>query len=367
MRRNWKRTWKTLLALALCAVLVTPAEAQRGGRNRGQGGQGGRGGGRGGGRTKARNQGAAEAKKAEKAAQERAAQLAKKKKAEITAWAEAGRKRAAPREANLKRKEQSVGDMGPIFRSRCGTCHANPDPTVPADATWISSIATTRCRELPPDIRERMIDYLKTADSFRPHPVTRYAEPAPGQASISSGVAGELFLTSDAGTDYRLAWTEGQETEKRVLAPGRYKLTGYRATRGEWTVSMSGGQRTITVAPDKNVPIKFGLGLEAILTANPTVGTGSLNSAAISLVLHDAQGQSVSLYQGGRRVRIPFQVVDANGTASNHGVLAYASEGRAEAPVSVPLGGKSWARVSLPFDLPFKVGGIQKVELPSPR
>ena len=70
----------------------------------------------------------------------------------------------------------------------------------------------------------------------------------------------------------------------------------------------------------------------------------------------------MSVYRGSTRMQIPFHV-ETNAGGTQHGVMAYTSEGRAEATIEVPVGQASFARVHLPT-LPFPVTGSPRIPLP---
>jgi hypothetical protein len=146
----------------------------------------------------------------------------------------------------------------------------------------------------------------------------------------------------------RPKWGPDQAGEKRVLAPGKYQLYGYRVFSGDWTISASGGQRSIAQ-------------LEVELSAKP--GRDRPNTTILEFGLRDAHGQAVSVYRGNTRMQIPFRV-ETDAGATQHGVMAYTSEGRAEATIEVPVGQASFARVDLP-KLPFPVTGSPRIPLPA--
>jgi hypothetical protein len=253
-----------------------------------------------------------------------------------------------------------------MFRTHCATCHTVPDPAFPTDGAWLARLSETRCRELPPELALAMSSYLREATDFRPHPITLHAEPAAGSAAIRSDLEGEVFLRGTGGAQYRLTWVQGQAGEKRVVAPGQYTLTGYRVVRGPWMLSASGCDRAVALRPDSTLDLRVPPTVRIELAVGPAVGGGRLNAALLSLTLRDLHGEPLSVYKDGKRLAIPFQVETKSG-AVQHGVLAYANDGRAEAMIEIPLGQAASGRVDLPFDFPFQVEGNRRVPLPPAR
>jgi hypothetical protein len=249
-----------------------------------------------------------------------------------------------------------------FFRKNCASCHVVPDPTQPADAVWLAGLERTLCRDLTPELRDGLAEYLRKPDAPRPHAITSHAEPAPGQAAIAANLEGEVFLRADSGGFFRLKWAGGQAGEKRVIAPGKYLLYGYRLFSGGWTVSASGGQRSIALRADQSLPMRLEPELEVELAARPVHDADRPNSMTLGFALRDAHGQAVSIYRGNTRMQIPFRVETEAG-ATQHGVMAYTSEGRAEATIEVPVGQPAFARVDLP-KLPFPVTGAPRIALP---
>jgi hypothetical protein len=345
------------LTLFLCLLLAGVADAQ--GRGRKGGGRGGRGGG-GGGR---RNNGAEvqRAKKAEASAEKKAQQLKQQNAKRAKSWAEEQKQKAIARQAAMQAKEKGPVEVASFFRNNCSACHVVPDPDLPGDQIWLAGLGTTRCRDLTPEVRAELAEFLRGAESRRPYAIAAHAEPAPGQAAVTSNLEGELFLRAQSGALYRLQWGPGQAGEKRVIAPGKYRLTGYRVVKDGVILSSSGGQRTISVMPDQRIPLRLDPKLEIDLRATP--GRGGKNAVALEFALRDAHGQAVSVYRDGTRVPISFGIETGSGP-SQQGVMSYMSEGRAEAEVEVPAGAPAFARVALPR-LPFPVEGSPRVALPA--
>jgi hypothetical protein len=347
-----------ILTLFLCLLLVGLADAQ--GRGRKGGGRGGRGGGGGRQNNGAEAQRAKKAEaNAEKQAQKQKQQNAKRAKS----WAEQQKKRAEARQAAMRAKQKGPVEIATFYRSNCSACHVVPDPALPADSLWLAGIATTQCRDLTPELREELAEFLRGAETFRPHAIASHAVPAPGQASVTSKLEGEVFLRAESGAYYRLQWGPGQAGEQRVIAPGKYRLCGYRVVKDGVTLSASGGQRSIAVQPDQHLPLRLEPELEIDLSATPGPGRGGSNTVGLAFALRDSHGQAISVYRNGTRVPISFAIETESGP-TQQGVMAYTSEGRAAAEIEVPVGQPAFARVGLPR-LPFPVGGSPRVALPA--
>ena len=131
----------------------------------------------------------------------------------------------------MKSKLGAVPEMDTVFRKSCSSCHVVPDPELPADGLWLAGLETTLCRSLTPELRDGLTEFLRDAEGLRPNALTSHAEPAPGQASIAANLEGEVFLRADSGASFRLAWGPDEAGQKRVIAPGKYQLYGYRVFR----------------------------------------------------------------------------------------------------------------------------------------
>lgn len=340
-----------VLVLTLCLLLAGLADAQGRGKK-----------GRGGGKKKQQQQ-QENAKKAKQAAQKKSKEQQQAKTKQLKDWASKAKQQAEARQAAMKSKlGAAVPEMDTVFRKSCASCHVVPDPELAADGVWLASLETTLCRSLTPEMREGLSEFLRDAEGLRPNALTTHAEPAPGQASIAANLEGEVFLRAESGSVFRLAWGPDQAGQKRVIAPGKYQLYGYRVFNGNWTLSASGSPRPIVLKADQNLSMRLEPELEIELAAAPSRDKEKPNTMALEFGLRDAHGQGVSVYRGGTRMQIPFHVeTDAGGT--QHGVMAYTSEGRAEATIEVPVGQASFARVHLPT-LPFPVTGAPRIPLP---
>lgn len=342
------------LVLVLCLLLAGFADAQ------GRGKKGKHGGG------KKKQQQSAQAKQANKAkesAQKKAKEQQQQRSKQGKEWAEKNKQLAEKRQAAMKANAAVAPEADMVFRKNCASCHVVPDPAQPGDAVWLAGLEQSLCRKLTPDLRDGLSEYLRGPEASRPQALTSHAEPAPGQASIAANIEGEVFLRAEAGGFFRLKWDTGQSGEKRVLAPGKYQLYGYRVHSGGWTISSSGGQRTIALKPDQNLPMRLEPEFELELAARPTHDREQPSSMILDFALRDAHGQTVSVYRSGTRMQIPFRVETDSGP-TQHGVMAYGSEGKAEATIEVPVGQAAFARVNLPT-LPFPVTGQPRIALPA--
>jgi len=219
-----------VLVLVLCLLLAGFADAQGRGKK-------GKGGGKGGKKGQQQQQQSAQAKKAKQAAQEKSKQQQQSRTKQNKEWANKAKQQATARQAAMKTKLGAVPEMDAIFRKSCASCHVVPDPELPADGVWLAGLKTTLCRSLTPELRDGLTEFLRDADELRPYALTSHAEPAPGQASIAANLEGEIFLRADSGASFRLAWGPDEAGQKRVIAPGKYQLTGYRVFSGDWTLS----------------------------------------------------------------------------------------------------------------------------------
>ena len=127
-----------------------------------------------------------------------------------------------------------------------------------------------------------------------------------------------MFLKRDA-TDLRLRWTGAEgEAPERAVAPGSYRLFGYRVVRGEWMLSTTGGRQELelsagelrTLSPGQTIHVK------------PRAQRKG-DQLRFNVPVTNGRGMGLTIYQGGERVRLTCSVLDAEGNVLTTAPLRY--------------------------------------------
>lgn len=148
---------------------------------------------------------------------------------------------------------------------------------------------------------------------------------ARGQSGVKSSIGqGAVILRDAHQREIRLSWDkQGQAGETRALAPGTYTVVGYRAVKKtangtEWMITatsinfaklvVKAGEITTVSVPRK------------ILQSGRLVRRGS--STNVNMALTYGRG-GVTIYQNGKRIPMPFRVVDGYGRTIGSGTIDY--------------------------------------------
>ncbi len=129
---------------------------------------------------------------------------------------------------------------------------------------------------------------------------------------------GEIFLKNDQGKAFRLVWSKSVRG-RRALSPGRYSLVGFRLTQGEWMLSStSDGRNTVVVRGGKTTPLEIDSTIKLKLRARRHRGK-TLLMMGITTRSH----KGLSIYHKGRRIPIPYRVIDSRGQRTADGLMRY--------------------------------------------
>ena len=124
--------------------------------------------------------------------------------------------------------------------------------------------------------------------------------------------------------EIRLSWDKkGQAGETRALAPGTYTVVGYRAVKKsddgtEWMITATSIDfATLVVKSGEiaTVPVP-----KKILQSGRLARHGS--NTNVNMALTYGRG-GVTIYQNGKRIPMPFRVVDASGKTVGSGTIDY--------------------------------------------
>ena len=174
-----------------------------------------------------------------------------------------------------------------------------------------------------------MIAYLESEDVTRPSTIDSAAKREGDEAlgTVTSTIGhGELFLhpTGDKTTWLRLRWSPDDADRTRPLAPGTYVVTGYRrlataedGTPWIWSTT-SPGYRTLEVKAGDTVHVEvrdwIGLDTRAVFRKG---------KHRVGLLFLAEKKLGNTLYRGGKRIGIRWQLRDALGEVLDEGPMGY--------------------------------------------
>ena len=151
------------------------------------------------------------------------------------------------------------------------------------------------------------------------------AKAADGESGVRASIkVGAVLLRDGHGKEIRLSWDKkGQGGETRALAPGRYKVVGYRMVEPgsdgeEWMITATSahfGNLNVHNRQVAMVPVP-----KAIVQGGKVDRNGS--SANVNMALNYGHG-GVTIYRDGRRIDMPFRVVDSAETVYAKGKINY--------------------------------------------
>ena len=151
------------------------------------------------------------------------------------------------------------------------------------------------------------------------------AKASKGESGVRSSIeVGAVLLRDGHGEEIRLSWDKkGQSGEVRPLAPGKYRVVGYRIEkRGgdgtEWMITASSASfADLTVETGKvvNVPVP-----KSISQGGHVSHRGS--DANVMMMLAFGRG-GVTIYRDGERIPMPFRLLDPSGNSVGGGSIEY--------------------------------------------
>ncbi|MCH7540118.1 MAG: hypothetical protein IH999_06945 [Proteobacteria bacterium] len=146
-----------------------------------------------------------------------------------------------------------------------------------------------------------------------------------GDSGVRSSIeVGAVLLRDEHGREIRLSWDKKKQAgETRALAPGRYKVVGYRMVKpgsdgDEWMITATStnfGNLNVHEGQVTEVPVP-----KAISQGGHVRHKGS--SANVMMVLAFGKG-GVTIYRDGERIPMPFRVLDGSGNKVGGGNIEY--------------------------------------------
>jgi len=146
-----------------------------------------------------------------------------------------------------------------------------------------------------------------------------------------------LFLKGPQKKVYRLEWKSSDKDRRRALPPGPYTITGYRLARTDehgkkWFLSAtSHGYRKIHVLAGK--PLKVEIDPRIHLSTNAEVQAGKLRGSMMisgdraggrhGILLKAVRRIGLSIYRSGKRIPIPYRVLDNKNAKLASGTMKY--------------------------------------------
>ena len=136
-----------------------------------------------------------------------------------------------------------------------------------------------------------------------------------------------MFLEDSKGKVYRLSFGEREAetaSDKRTLPAGDYVWTGYRVVKED----AEGKPWTLSVTSPEIRKIKLKAGKEVQLEVDPSIRFHGRVSRQgdhfqLGMVIQGMDGAGLSIYREGRRIPIPFQLLDAQGAVVDSGKMRY--------------------------------------------
>ena len=149
--------------------------------------------------------------------------------------------------------------------------------------------------------------------------------------------AGELFLRGPKKKAYRLVWKANDKDRRRALPAGLYTITGYRLSRKdrqgkEWFLSAtSHGHKKIQVSAGK--PTRVEIDSRIHLSTSASARTGKLRGNMMisgdgaggrgGNILIPTRRIGLSIYRSGKRISIPYRVLDRDKAELASGIMKY--------------------------------------------
>lgn len=146
-----------------------------------------------------------------------------------------------------------------------------------------------------------------------------------------------MFLRGPKREVYRLEWKARDKDRRRSLPPGLYTITGYRLSRqdkhGEkWFLSAtSHGHRKLQVASDKPARVEIDPRIHLSTSAATQAGklrgsmmlSGDSSGGRSGDILKAARRIGLSIYRSGKRIPIPYRILDNKKAELASGIMKY--------------------------------------------
>ena len=155
-------------------------------------------------------------------------------------------------------------------------------------------------------------------------------EAAPGEGDAKSGSAsasfeeGSLIVSNAKGELIRLAWEPREgltmpQDRRRALEPGEYRLVGYRVVTRDasglrWHVSATGKMKKLVVESGRDLRVDVD---ERIRVAQRFDGKSA------GMEIRGDGGAGLTIYRDGKRIPVPYRVVDDSGAVLARGDMRY--------------------------------------------
>ena len=162
---------------------------------------------------------------------------------------------------------------------------------------------------------------MRSTELVRPRTIDAEDEQGPHHAAVTAPFdgsdAGEVFLQDEDGLLFRLRWAAGETDGKRVLAPGTYRLKGYRVVRGDWFVSASAGDRELELEEGRTTELEIDPSIRFKLRAKRNG-----HKSMLSMTILGEQRMGLSIYRAGKRIPVAYTVL-AGGEEVASGTMRY--------------------------------------------
>ena len=151
------------------------------------------------------------------------------------------------------------------------------------------------------------------------------AEAADGESGVRSSIeVGAVLLRDGHGEEIRLSWDKnGQAGETRALAPGRYKIVGYRMVEPgsdgeEWMITATSANfGALNVRSGQSATVQVPASIQQ---SGRIVHRGGTTNVQMAFVYGKG---GVTVYRNAARIPMPFRVVDASGRVVGSGNIEY--------------------------------------------
>jgi hypothetical protein len=146
-----------------------------------------------------------------------------------------------------------------------------------------------------------------------------------GQSSISCDTPATALLLRDAHKKaIRVSWDDPKKAgEARPLGAGSYTVVGYRISKKdrsgtEWMLTSSGTDLgKVIVKPGETLDYKFPTKLDLRKGVNVNAGAGRVSASFFY------GGGGVTIYRSGKRIPMPYSLLDSKGRAVGSGSMEY--------------------------------------------
>ena len=155
-------------------------------------------------------------------------------------------------------------------------------------------------------------------------------ETAPGEGEAQLGSVspsfdeGSLIVSSAEGEFLRLAWEPREgltmpQDRRRALEAGEYRIVGYRIVRRDasgtrWHVSASGKIKKLVVESGRDLRVEVD---ERVRVAQRFDGSSA------GMEIRGDGGAGLTIYRDGKRIGVPYRVVDESGIVLARGDMRY--------------------------------------------